>query len=127
MLFSSKSTRCVRNSVCVSVRQRVSKPIAEHSMGVIFMYQISYPFETCALSTVIIRCQKLPRDEFPAEIWQIMGTGFSRLWTHSQNFISSSWVMSARAQSLTCKSTLCQHYITLEPKVDECSFEVQST
>ena len=34
MLFSSKSTRCVRNSVCVSVRQRVSKPIAEHSMGV---------------------------------------------------------------------------------------------
>ena len=30
-----KSTRCVRNSVCVSVRQRVSKPIAEHSMGVI--------------------------------------------------------------------------------------------
>ena len=35
MLFSSKSTRCVRNSVCVSVRQRVSKPIAEHSMGVV--------------------------------------------------------------------------------------------
>ena len=37
MLFSSKSTRCVRNSVCVSVRQRVSKPIAEHSMGVPFV------------------------------------------------------------------------------------------
>ena len=35
MLFSSKPTRCVRFSVCVSVRLRVSKPIAEHSVGVI--------------------------------------------------------------------------------------------
>ena len=32
--FSSKSTRCVHISVCVSVRLKVSKPIAEHSMGV---------------------------------------------------------------------------------------------
>ena len=36
---------------------------------------------------------------------------------------SSSWVVSARAQSL--KTALRQHYITLEPRVDECSFEVQ--
>ena len=30
-------------------------------------------------------CQKLSGDEFPAEIWQITGTGFN--WVHSQNFV----------------------------------------
>ena len=32
-------------------------------------------------------CQKLPRDEFPAEIWQITGTGFNWVRAHSQNFV----------------------------------------
>ena len=32
-------------------------------------------------------CQKLPGDEFPAEIWQIMGIGFNWVQTHSQNFV----------------------------------------
>ena len=33
MFIFSKSTCYVRISMCVSVRQRVSKPIAEHLMG----------------------------------------------------------------------------------------------
>ena len=32
-------------------------------------------------------CQKLPGDEFPAEIWQITGTGFNWVRAHSQNFV----------------------------------------
>ena len=32
-------------------------------------------------------CQKLPGDEFPAEIWQITGTGFNWVRSHSQNFV----------------------------------------
>ena len=31
-------------------------------------------------------CQKLPGDKFPAEIWQITGTGFNWVQAHSQNF-----------------------------------------
>ena len=34
MFIFSKSTSCVHISVCVSVRQRVSKPIAKHSVRV---------------------------------------------------------------------------------------------
>ena len=31
--------------------------------------------------------QKLSGDEFPAEIWQITGTGFNWVRAHSQNFV----------------------------------------
>ena len=32
-------------------------------------------------------CQKLPGDEFPAEIWYITGAGFNWVRAHSQNFV----------------------------------------
>ena len=32
-------------------------------------------------------CQKLPGDEFPAEIWHVTGTGFNWVRAHSQNFV----------------------------------------
>ena len=48
-------------------------------------------------------CQKLPGDEFPAEIWQISDTGFNWVRAHSQNFVLVLGMRISFKDTLLCK------------------------